>query len=134
MAKEKTNIKQEDVAKVKITKMKRLFGFDFEDFSSWDNLVKLMMRPEDPSSLAVFRILFGIYDHFIIPNCRTRYFNNRTHLKGLVMMIDIPNERGMVQADIEYGDKNLCHFPLFNFLSPLAVEWMVLVYAIMFIG
>ena len=68
MAKEKSNVKQEDVANVKITKMKRLFGFDFEDFSSWDNLVKLMMHPEDPSSLAVFRILFGIYDHFIIPN------------------------------------------------------------------
>ena len=50
------------------------------------------------------------------------------------MIIDIPNERGMSQADIEYGDKDECYFPLFDFLAPLAPEWMVIVYAIMFIG
>ena len=50
------------------------------------------------------------------------------------MMIDIPNERGMSQADVEYGDKSLCIFPLFDFLAPLSVEWMVLVYALMFLG
>lgn len=49
-------------------------------------------------------------------------------------MIDIPNERGMTQADLEYGSKTECYFPLFDFLKPLPVEWMVLVYAIMFIG
>lgn len=42
-----------------VSKMRRLFGFDLNDFSSWDSFVKLLMRPEDPASLAAFRILFG---------------------------------------------------------------------------
>jgi len=50
------------------------------------------------------------------------------------MMIDIPNERGMTDADIEYGINTQCNFPLFNFLKPLPVEWMVIVYFIMFLG
>ena len=49
-------------------------------------------------------------------------------------MIDIPNERGMADADVEYGTKTTCHFPLFDFLEPLPAQWMVIVYAIMFIG
>jgi hypothetical protein len=53
--------------------MKSLFGFDANDLSSWNNFVSLMNRPEDPSSLGLFRILFG-----------------------LLMIIDIPNERGYV--------------------------------------
>jgi vitamin K-dependent gamma-carboxylase len=57
--------------KLQQTKMKILFGFDLDDLRTWDNFVKLMNRPEDPSSLGLFRILFG-----------------------LLMIIDIPNERG----------------------------------------
>ncbi len=40
--------------------MRRIFGFELADFQSWSNFVKLMNRPEDPSSLAVLRILFGM--------------------------------------------------------------------------
>jgi hypothetical protein len=43
-----------------ISTMRRLFGFELADLKSWSNLVKLMNRPEDPSSLAVLRILFGM--------------------------------------------------------------------------
>lgn len=43
-----------------ISTMRRLFGFELDDFKSWSNFVKLMNRPEDPSSLAAFRILFGM--------------------------------------------------------------------------
>lgn len=50
------------------------------------------------------------------------------------MIIDIPNERGMSDADIEYGSSKQCHFPLFHFLKPLSVEYMVLVYFVMFLG
>ncbi len=53
--------------------MNALFGFDVSDLSSWNNFVSLMNRPEDPSSLGAFRMLFG-----------------------LLMIIDIPNERGYV--------------------------------------
>jgi len=57
--------------KVQQSKMRSLFGFDLSNLSSWDNFVRLMTRPEDPASLGIFRILFG-----------------------LLMIIDIPNERG----------------------------------------
>jgi hypothetical protein len=43
-----------------ISTMRRLFGVELSDFQSWSNFVKLMNRPEDPSSLAVLRILFGM--------------------------------------------------------------------------
>ena len=38
----------------KKSQMKSLFGFDVNDFSSWNNFVSLMNRPEDPG---LFRIL-----------------------------------------------------------------------------
>ncbi len=50
------------------------------------------------------------------------------------MMIDIPNERGMAEADVEYGDSQQCYFPLFSFLKPLEMKYMILMYGIMFIG
>lgn len=43
-----------------VSNMRRLFGFDMSDFQSWSSFVKLMNRPEDPSSLAALRILFGM--------------------------------------------------------------------------
>lgn len=95
-----------------LSKMRRWFGFDTTDLQSWTNFVKLLNRPEDPSSLAVFRILFGI-----------------------LMMLDIPQERGMSHADMFYpNDDRDCQFPLFNFLAPLRAEFMVIVYTIMFLG
>ncbi|CAF1142299.1 unnamed protein product [Rotaria sordida] len=95
-----------------ISTMRRLFGFELADFQSWSNFVKLMNRPEDPSSLAALRILFGI-----------------------LMMLDIPQERGMSHADVYYPNEDKeCQFPLFNFLEPLRAEYMVVVYFIMFLS
>ena len=42
--------------------MRRLFGFELADFQSWSSFVKLMNRPEDPTSLAVLRIFFGMIE------------------------------------------------------------------------
>ncbi|CAF0789380.1 unnamed protein product [Didymodactylos carnosus] len=104
--------KKTDVKKVSMNTMRQLFGFDFTDFQSWNSFLKLMNRPEDPSSLAVLRILFGI-----------------------LMVLDIPQERGMSHADIYYPNEDIeCQFPLFNFLKPLRSEYMVLIYLTMFIG
>jgi vitamin K-dependent gamma-carboxylase len=101
-------VKQQSVKK---SKMLRLFGFETSDFHTWHNFVRLMNRPEDPSSLAFFRILFGI-----------------------LMMIDIPNERGMSDTDLVYGDKSQCRFPLFSFIRPLDTSYMVILYAVMFLA
>lgn len=43
-----------------VSTMRRLFGFELDDFKSWSSFVRLMNRPEDPSSLAALRILFGM--------------------------------------------------------------------------
>ena len=40
-------------------KMKSIFGFHLSDLSDWQSFVFLMNRPCDPSSLAVWRFMFG---------------------------------------------------------------------------
>uniref|UniRef100_A0A8C9SK90 Gamma-glutamyl carboxylase n=1 Tax=Scleropages formosus TaxID=113540 RepID=A0A8C9SK90_SCLFO len=92
--------------------MKRIFGFEKEDLSSWERLVCLLNRPTDPASLGVFRFLFG-----------------------LLMALDVTQERGLSHLDYKYLDgAPLCRFPLFNFLEPLPMDWMYFVYLVMFLG
>lgn len=91
--------------------MKAIFGFDSSDVSSWSALVRLLNSPRDPASMGTWRMLFG-----------------------LLMMVDIPQERGMAYADYRWGDETECRFPLFNSLTPLPVDWMYLVYVIMYTG
>ncbi|KAM3600514.1 uncharacterized protein V6R79_024495 [Siganus canaliculatus] len=94
------------------SKMEVIFGFKKEDLSSWHNLVALLNRPTDPASLGIFRCLFG-----------------------LLMAIDITQERGLSHLDYKYLDgAPVCRFPLFNFLQPLPLDWMYLVYVVMFLG
>ncbi len=68
-----------------ISTMRRLFGFELTDIQSWSNFVKLMNRPEDPSSLAVLRILFGMNTkkkHMIINACLYSISILRTNSQG----------------------------------------------------
>ncbi|XP_060642951.2 vitamin K-dependent gamma-carboxylase [Anolis sagrei] len=93
-------------------RMKRLLGFEAADLSSWSRLVCLLNRPTDPAALGVFRFLFG-----------------------LLMALDIPQERGLSYLDHKYLDGlPVCRFPLFNFLEPLPLDWMYLVYTVMLLG
>lgn len=92
--------------------MGKLLGFEWTDVSSWGRLVTLLNRPTDPASLAVFRFLFG-----------------------LLMVLDIPQERGLSSLDRRYLDGlDVCRFPLLDALQPLPLDWMYLVYTIMFLG
>uniref|UniRef100_A0A671RPQ6 Vitamin K-dependent gamma-carboxylase n=1 Tax=Sinocyclocheilus anshuiensis TaxID=1608454 RepID=A0A671RPQ6_9TELE len=91
--------------------VKRLFGFEKEDIS-WHRLVCLLNRPTDPASLGIFRFLFG-----------------------MLMALDITQERGLSHLDYKYLDgAPVCRFPLFNFLKPLPMDWMFFVYFVMFLG
>jgi vitamin K-dependent gamma-carboxylase len=50
------------------------------------------------------------------------------------MMIDIPQERGMSSIGNRWEDSTLCIFPLFDWLQPLPVDWMYVVYLVMFMA
>ncbi|GLG93989.1 Vitamin K-dependent gamma-carboxylase [Gryllus bimaculatus] len=89
----------------------RFLGISFEDISSWQNIVKVLYRPMDPACLGVVRALFGF-----------------------LMVLDIPEERGLADIDVKWGDPRFCHFPLFNFLVPLPLPWMGIVYLVMWLG
>ncbi|TSM12516.1 Vitamin K-dependent gamma-carboxylase [Bagarius yarrelli] len=94
------------------SRMQRLFGFEKEDLSSWHRFVCLLNRPTDPASLGIFRCLFG-----------------------MLMAVDITQERGLSHLDYKYLDgAPVCRFPLFDFLEPLPMDWMYFVYLVMFLG
>lgn len=116
------------------TKMEQLFGFKKEDLSSWHNLVLLLNRPTDPASLGIFRCLFGEFTQ--APLCHLCRIHDFMYFPaGLVMAIDITQERGLSHLDYKYLDGvPVCRFPLFNFLQPLPLDWMYLVYVVMFLG
>ncbi|XP_053573784.1 vitamin K-dependent gamma-carboxylase isoform X2 [Bombina bombina] len=98
--------------KEKSSFMSRVFGFEWSDLSSWQRFVCLMNRPTDPAALGVFRFMFGF-----------------------LMLLDIPQERGLSYLDYKYIDGlDVCRFPLFNSLRPLPLDWMYLTYVIMFLG
>ncbi|OBS81225.1 hypothetical protein A6R68_20560 [Neotoma lepida] len=94
------------------SRMEKLLGFEWADLSSWQNVVTLLNRPTDPANLAVFRFLFAF-----------------------LMLLDIPQERGLSSLDRKYLDGlDVCRFPLLDALRPLPLDWMYLVYTIMFLG
>ncbi|XP_069773792.1 vitamin K-dependent gamma-carboxylase [Narcine bancroftii] len=105
-------VPKEEVMEGESSKMKRIFGFELSDFGSWNRFVCLLNRPTDPASLGVFRLLFG-----------------------LLMALDIPQERGLSSLDHKYFDELVvCRFPLFNFLKPLPLDWMYFIFVIMWFG
>ncbi|KAL7981310.1 hypothetical protein Chor_002206 [Crotalus horridus] len=113
---------------------RRLLGLECADLASWPRMVCLLNRPADPAALGVFRFLFvwkiqrawpaTVADsHFSAP------------VSGLLMALDIPQERGLSYLDHKYLDGlQVCRFPLFNFLEPLPLDWMYLVYTVMLLG
>ncbi|XP_016832700.1 vitamin K-dependent gamma-carboxylase isoform X5 [Cricetulus griseus] len=93
------------------SRMEKLLGFEWTDLSSWRRFVTLLNRPTDPANLAVFRFLFAF-----------------------LMLLDIPQERGLSSLDRKYLDGlDVCRFPLLDALRPLPLDWMYLVYTIMFL-
>lgn len=53
---------------------------------------------------------------------------------GILMMFDIPQERGMSHADVRWGRQDVCRFPLFNSLKVAPLQWMYIIYLVMFLG
>ncbi|NXN93746.1 VKGC carboxylase, partial [Rhinopomastus cyanomelas] len=54
---------------------------------------------------------------------------------GLLMALDVPQERGLGHLDQRFLDGlEVCRFPLLPFLQPLPLDWMYLLYTVMFLG
>ncbi len=95
-----------------------------------DKLGCHLWAPRDPSSLAFSRIIFGIplaLFNVSVTKCLII-------ILGLLMMIDIPMERGFSEVDRRFGDPKSCHFPLFDLIQPLSMQLMSLVYTVMWLG
>ncbi|XP_041280593.1 vitamin K-dependent gamma-carboxylase isoform X2 [Onychostruthus taczanowskii] len=91
---------------------RRLLGFELRDLTRWQRFVRLLHRPQDPAALGAFRAAFG-----------------------LLMALDVPQERGLGHLDQRYLDGlEVCRFPLLPFLAPLPLDWMYLLYTVMFLG
>ncbi|XP_064353907.1 vitamin K-dependent gamma-carboxylase [Dromaius novaehollandiae] len=91
---------------------RRLLGFEPRELTRWHRFVRLLHRPADPAALGAFRCAFG-----------------------LLMALDIPQERGLGHLDQRFLDGlEVCRFPLLPFLAPLPLDWMYLLYAVMFLG
>lgn len=50
------------------------------------------------------------------------------------MVIDVVEERGLADIDIKWGDPWDCHFPLIHGMKSLSLPWMVVIYAVMWMG
>lgn len=53
---------------------------------------------------------------------------------GLMMLLDIPEERSGRDLDLRWGEPKDCRFPLFPFIKPLSLPRMGLVYGLMWLG
>ncbi|CAH1236549.1 unnamed protein product [Diabrotica balteata] len=77
----------------------------------YKDIVIYMYQPADPSSLGIIRFLFG-----------------------LLMLIDLSEERGGSIIDLRWGDPNDCHFPLFPLLTNPGYRCISLLYLFMWLG
>ena len=53
---------------------------------------------------------------------------------GVMMLMDIPEERSGSDLDLRWGETKDCHFPLFPFIKPLSLAKMGLIYCLMWLG
>ncbi|XP_053686802.1 vitamin K-dependent gamma-carboxylase [Sabethes cyaneus] len=86
-------------------------GHDLKCLQSMEGFIALMYRPVDAAALGVARMLFG-----------------------LMMLIDIPEERGGGDLDFRWGDPKGCTFPLLHGMKRLSYPKMGIVYLIMWLG
>lgn len=108
----KNDISSDFSIKYVITKyFEKYTGHNIKCLSSFENFVEFMHSPTDAASLGVGRMLFGI-----------------------MMIIDIPEERSGGSLDLRWGEPKDCRFPLFDSLKPLSLPRMGILYLIMWLG
>ncbi|CAG9853874.1 unnamed protein product [Phyllotreta striolata] len=96
---------EEHTEKWKITRCLSGYPWNRLKWFNYEDLVRLMYRPTDPSSLGVIRFLFGF-----------------------LMLTDLPEERAGAFIDLRWGNPRDCHFPLFPFMTNPGYSVISLVY------
>ncbi|KAG5678096.1 hypothetical protein PVAND_007798 [Polypedilum vanderplanki] len=86
-------------------------GHDISNFTSYNKFTSLMFTSVDGSSLGICRMLFGI-----------------------MMLLDITEERGGSDLDLRWGEIKDCRFPLFSFIKAFSLAKMGLIYFLMWLG
>ncbi|XP_065655191.1 vitamin K-dependent gamma-carboxylase isoform X2 [Hydra vulgaris] len=72
------------------------------------NVARFLYHAEDPAALGVARFFYG-----------------------LIMLIDIFEERGLHSLEQRYGDPDLCIFPLFNNMPVFPLEYLYAMFLVM---
>lgn len=57
-----------------------------------------------------------------------------TFREGIVMLVDIAEERGGSQIDAKWADPERCNFPILSLVQPLYLRGMSCVYFAMWMG
>ena len=60
--------------------------------------------------------------------------NKNQLFKGIMMLIDVPEERGGSVLDVRFGKATNCFFPLVTFIKPLDASKMGLLYAFLWLS
>lgn len=104
-------------------------GHDIKCVSSFENFVEFMHEETDAASIGIGRILFG------------KKFNKskvelviECYFSGIMMLLDIPEERSGADLDLRWGEPRDCRFPLINFISTMSLPRMGLLYITMWLG
>lgn len=104
-------------------------GHDIKCVSSFENFVEFMHEETDAAAIGIGRMLFG------------KKFNNfemdlviECNFSGIMMLLDIPEERSGADLDLRWGEPRDCRFPLINFISPMSLPRMGLLYITMWLG
>ncbi|XP_055847044.1 vitamin K-dependent gamma-carboxylase [Episyrphus balteatus] len=105
-----TDKKQQKISTLE-KRFKYITSHDLNNFTSFDKFTQWLKRPVDGAALGIFRAMFGA-----------------------AMLIDIAEERGGSQMDLNFGDERTCHFPLFDFIQNFSLPVMGLVYLTMWLG
>ncbi|CAG9825027.1 unnamed protein product [Phaedon cochleariae] len=78
---------------------------------TYEDVVRYFYQPTDPSSLGIIRFFFG-----------------------LLMLMDLLEERGGADIDLRWGNPKDCHFPLFPVLVNPGFPWISIMYFFMWLG
>lgn len=103
------------------------------NWTKFADVVDYLHRPVDGASLGVCRILFGRWKQTITLESFIQTLS-KSFREGIVMLVDIAEERGGSRIDAKWSDPERCHFPIVPWLQPFDLKGMCWLYAVMWMS